>query len=83
MTCKWITNRCKHTIKRCCAAARNMKDRPEVDMYNESIYPSDRSTTEKTETNKEKQEPIAEGDVTDSMINNNEDLKVKNNVTSD
>ena len=63
-------------LKRYCAAAKHMKDRPEVEMCDESAYPSVRSTIIIIKI-EENQEPIAERYEKESMTNNKEDLTVK------
>ena len=61
-----------------------MKDRPEVDMCDELLYPSVRSTTTTTTATKITEEnhgPIVEDNETDSIINNNEDITIKKIAT--
>ena len=45
---KWSTNRYEHIVKRHCAAVNYMKDKPDVVMRHDSVYPSMRSSTRRT-----------------------------------
>ena len=45
---KWSTNRYEHIVKRYCATVKHMKDKLDVDIIHDDVYPSMSSTTATT-----------------------------------